>query len=460
METSVLAFLYSLLMSMGLIGASYSDIAYAFPDNTAQQNSVLYSIANNPTQNTGGFLMEYLTDPNMLLLTNPEAYYLLNVNPTALQYWSDLMDELGYAIVGNNVNVAVSQGYNPSPDALNYIGTLEATNGEKIICTFVGCANTMFRNVDRIPDGISVSLGVPNYDNYVGDVSVFRWQYDDTVVYSTSRLSDLSTYISVRIGDVVRFEVVNNVLRFRVYRSGMLYWDVPYSKDYWINQGIPINDALVFDPTESVMAGADSLSFGETDNPVIGVEYDPLTGVTTYKYKDGTISTSPPATLSDTISLSPSITQPLTNYIINEGDITNIYNPDSAIPSDSSIPFDFTSLGDLLYKEFTPVTTFDFKPPYNRFLNKYDWETPFKKICQKFNITGRRPSYILSFVWFGESVSFDVWCWCDYLLDSRGYNLYMKFMKFFLYFGMITGCLFLFLRSINVKLGTVIVSKG
>ena len=101
------------------------------------------------------------------------------------------------------------------------------------------------------------------------------------------------------------------------------------------------------------------------------------------------------------------------------------------------------------------MLTPDFKPPINRLLAKYDWETPFKKLAQKFNITGRRPSYPVTFNIFGKSITWDFWDWCDTLLTPTNYNFYLKFVRFFLYFTMVSGCIALLLRSLHVSIKTV-----
>ena len=110
---AVESFLYSLLQSMGLIGASYNDISNSFPDNTVQQNQVLYSLANDPTKTNGGFSgVEMRYDDNLANF----VYWFVGVDdmsPYMQQNWDILMQDLGFAIVDNNVDVAVDAGFDP-----------------------------------------------------------------------------------------------------------------------------------------------------------------------------------------------------------------------------------------------------------------------------------------------------------------------------------------------------------
>lgn len=450
---AVESFLYSLLQSMGLLGGSYADINNAFPDNTSAQNSILYSIANNPTQNAGGFAPSFASDIDLYSFPAPGSIY----NPGsdwAKANWDAIMSALGFYVVGNNVDVAIDNGFNISGnlDTLN----IELADGSESIIKYIGYiyADSPSFTSEYLPD--YVTYGYPNVSAYL--CPVFMTSYHGQILYHTAfhpngyNASKCYIYIN-RGGSMPVFSVVNDVpyISWDEYGSGASSAVIGSAWYYYLGwEGVQFESA---ETLEGV--GEEYLSFGDADNPVVSVSYDPATGVTTYTYKDGTTSTTPPAVLGDSIALSPSITQPLTNYIINEGDITNIYNPDAAIPSDSSIPFDFTSLGDLLYKEFTPMLTPDFKPPLNRLLSKYDWETPFKKLAQKFNITGRRPSYPVTFNIFGHFVTWDFWDWCDTLLTTSNYNFYLKFVRFFLYFTMVSGCIALLLRSLHVSIKTV-----
>lgn len=446
MEGIVLSFLYSLIMSMGLTGASYAEIEQAFPDNTPMQNQVLYSVANDPLQNGGGF--QFVIDGEV----NPNQYdlYMSGTSEYFQTSWAALMEELGFAVVGNNVDVAIDNGFTTT--GAEWVGTMSYGDDVAIV-SFLGTSYEIFRN-SYIPDNVNY---LPGYEGIQrGYAPVFRWVYNDQVVYSSTPFDSLGAYIWLPSNtQSVHFIIINDTLHFQYYYNGR-WQDVPLNIYNWINQGIVVENAEMYVPTENEVFGQEYLSFGTADNPVVSVAYDPATGTTTYTYKDGTISTTPPVAIGDTIALSPSITQPLTNYIINEGDITNIYNPDAAIPSEA-VPFDFASLGQLLNQTFIPQMPFDFKPSFNRLIAKYDWETPVKKIAQKFNITGRRPSFPVSFVWFNEQIEFDFWDWCDTLLISRNYAFYMKFVRFFLYFLMVTGCISLILRTFHVKIYPTIV---
>lgn len=447
MEGIVLSFLYSLIMSMGLTGASYAEIEQAFPDNTPMQNQVLYSVANDPLQNGGGF--QFVIDGEV----NPNQYdlYMSGTSEYFQTSWAALMEELGFAVVGNNVDVAIDNGF--SVGGMGTTGTL--TNGEDVlIVTYMGWTGAQFRSSGSIPSNIEWFEGVP--DRGVR-YSLFKWQYSasNDIIYSTTRFQNVITSdTAVGAGQQIpQFTITDNKLYLSpLYGNGY----VEFTADNWMYQGFVIENINTYNPTESEATGEEYLSFGTAENPVVNVAYDPATGITTYTYKDGTVSTTPPVAIGDKIALSPSITQPLTNYIINEGDITNIYNPEAVIPSEA-VPFDFASLGQLLNQTFIPKMPFDFKPSFNRLIAKYDWETPVKKIAQKFNITGRRPSFPVSFVWFNEQIEFDFWDWCDTLLISRNYAFYMKFVRFFLYFFMVTGCISLILRTFHVKIYPTIV---
>ena len=170
--------------------------------------------------------------------------------------------------------------------------------------------------------------------------------------------------------------------------------------------------------------------------------HDPATGVTTYTYKDGTTSTTPPAVIGDSIALSPSISQPLTNYIINEGDVTNIYNPDAAIPSDSSIPFDFTSLGQLLNQTFIPTIAFPYMTIYNRLMNKATFLTVITDISVKLkNITPKRPEYIFYGV--------DVFSWID-TIGASNFQRVKSLIAFALKCSMLFGSINLVMKTFHV----------
>lgn len=447
--TEVLAVLYSLIVGMGLVGASYSEIEQAFPDNTAAQNQVLYSVANNPTMGTNGFNVSW--NPHYA-----EIALFLNGSAWASASWDALMQEVGFAVVENNIQNAVDNGYTAS--GVEFTGTLQYGD-DTLIVSYYGSTRTAFRSVDRIPDGVVIWQGLPTV-NQGGYIPVWRWVYGDQTIYSTSVHENTGNYIFINHDLYARFEIINNQLHWRVFRrsNNQVYSDTIFYPQYWINQGFLIDSSLPFEPVASESVGEEYLSFGDVDNPVVDVSYDSATGTTTYIYKDGTTTTTIPQTIGDSIVLTPDITQPLTQYIINEGDITNIYNPDSAIPSDSAVPFDFEALGQLFDRTFTPTLKPDPTPMLNRFKSKYDWENAFKKVANKFNISPRRPSYPVYIGFFDRTIDF--WDWCDVLLTDRNYQTYLKFIKFFLYIGMISSCFAIFMRSIHVSFGTVSFDRG
>lgn len=440
MEGIVLSFLYSLIMSMGLTGASYAEIEQAFPDNTATQNAVLYSVANDPLQNSGGFNGYFYDDES------GRYYYYDTSSPASTvgawgQYsWDALMDELGFAVVGNNVDVALENGYNPA--GVEWVGTL--TNGyEELIVSYYGYSYSTFRTTD-ITTISDIHFGLPSSNGYV---AVWRWSYGDNVVYSTSRFGSLSSY-DLMYGTYLtkpHFAINdNNQLVWTYSRSG--YWGpetstIIFSVQDWINQGIAVDTSIPYSATGSENVGEEYLSFGTADNPVVSVAYDPATGTTTYTYKDGTISTTPPVAIGDTISLSPSITQPLTNYIINEGDITNIYNPDAAIPS-ADVPFDFLSLGELLKQMFIPTVAFPYMTIYNRLMNKATFINAITLIGARLkNITPQRPEFYLYGV--------DVFGWIDTMGDTFTYA--KNFIGFVFKIMMFFGCVNLIMRTFHVE---------
>lgn len=456
MEGIVLSFLYSLIMSMGLTGASYAEIEQAFPDNTAAQNQVLYSVANDPLQNSGGFQFAptagvdgstgdvildellYPLNPYRTLPNSPNNGYL--GSESARANWDALMAELGFYVVANNVDVAVDNGF--SVGGIEWTGTL--TNGENtLIVSFVGFCDTAFRS-DNIPDNVGFHAGLP-----VGGERgklVWRWSYGDNIIYSSTRDESLST--SNQIAGHYQnchFYTENNRLYWSMYNPSAYWGPETYIYEFtaidWAEQGFIIDNIDSYVPVDSEVVGEEYLSFGTAENPVVNVAYDPSTGITTYTYKDGTVSTTPPVAIGDTIALSPSITQPLTNYIINEGDITNIYNPDAAIPS-ADVPFDFLSLGELLKQMFIPTVAFPYMTIYNRLMNKATFINSITLIGARLkNITPQRPEFYLYGV--------DVFGWIDTMGDTFTYA--KNFIGFVFKIMMFFGCVNLIMRTFHVE---------
>ena len=204
-EAVVLSFLYSLLMSMGLIGGSYNDIANAFPDNTAAQNQVLYGVANDPTMATP---FQVVPVDTALSLYAWEG--LLNASPYLQQNYEALMQDLGFAVVDNNVQVAIANGF--TVNGAQWVGTM--SNGvDTAIVSFVGTSQSAFRAYDSIPDtvGFNAGFGGVRYGK-----AVWRWSYGDTVIYSTALGTDLNASIGLSSSYVnPHFEVsANGTLQF------------------------------------------------------------------------------------------------------------------------------------------------------------------------------------------------------------------------------------------------------
>lgn len=443
---AVESFLYSLLQSMGLIGASYNDISSSFPDNSAQQNQVLYSIANNPTNSNGGFIpIEHRYDDDVANF----FYWFIGTSefgPFAVENWDALMTDLGFAVVQNNVDFAVDNGFDVNANTNSAVVDFEGIKGGFYIYGYAASGTDVSSS--------DVPFGTIGSADSEWVTAVLRLEYEGVSKYCTRLYLAPAPEFGL---DYYRNTIIGNAPFSLLTVDGNLYIRNKYkvqgriTVDTFRSAGfeIPYNNML---SEGAISIGEEYLSFGDVDNPVVSVAYDPATGVTTYTYKDGTTSTTPPAVLGNGVALSPAITQPLTNYIINEGDITNIYNPDAAIPSDSSVPFDFTALGDTIISVFKPTVNFNPEPMFNRFKNKFDPQAYWEKMVKKWNVQPHRPSYPVTINWLGNSVTFDFWDWCDVLLSQQNYMLYRFFVRFFIYCGYVLLIGQLILGLFNIRL--------
>ena len=112
-------------------------------------------------------------------------------------------------LLDNNVQVGCCNGFNPSPSAAKWVGTLKAVTGEAVVVSFYGVTNQLFRWVgDTLPDTIPVHLGWADLSTN-GNMAVWRWSYNDTVVYSTSLSSGVQPYCDVYYNTTGQFEIVN-----------------------------------------------------------------------------------------------------------------------------------------------------------------------------------------------------------------------------------------------------------